>query len=193
MNLGHLQKYPEFYKTCENTFGNTGFKRAARHVLARRSGRRPNDTIDVRRPGDGRVGGTRPGSWSRPRFSAPRPSSTTALAEQTPGRPEGNAQRGRSTTSIHDIPELGYGGMRVFAPTNRIVVFCPRRHAGGQVRRHARREQGQHGSDAVHARRASSASRSSAGRCGSSCSTGAAWPSPHGPTHATASAAGQRE
>ncbi|HEV3386476.1 MAG TPA: hypothetical protein VG097_16755, partial [Gemmata sp.] len=47
----------------------------------------------------------------------------TSLLKNIPGAKEYTAE-GVKYYTIDDIPELKYEGLRVFAPTNRIVVFC---------------------------------------------------------------------
>ena len=109
INLGHLQKYPEFYKTCENSFGNTGFKRAA-DMFSRALGQETNDTITYVVQGNGRVGGTGQGV-SRPRFSAPRNRSTRSFSanSQAPRRERATES---ITTSSPTSPNSATAGSR---------------------------------------------------------------------------------
>ena len=119
INLGHLQKYPEFYKTCENSFGNTGFKRAA-DMFSRALGQETNGTITYVVQGNGKVGGTGQ-ELAATIFRTKEPFDQERLS-QLPGAQKGT-RNGVDYYVIPDIPELGYGGIKVFAPTDRIVVF----------------------------------------------------------------------
>jgi len=118
LNLGHLQKYPEFYKSCETSFGNYGFKKAA-DAFSKALGQEMNDTIDYVVQGVGRTGGQEIAATvlrTKAEFD-------TSLLSKLPGAAKGT-RNGVDFYTINDIPELGYGGLRVFAPTNRLVVFC---------------------------------------------------------------------
>jgi hypothetical protein len=116
INIGHLQKYPEFYKTCEAGFANTGFKRAA-DMFSKALGQETNDTITYVVQGTGQgVAATvlRTKEEFDPGMLARMPS----------------AQKGtRNGVDYYVIPgsqiqELGYGELiKIFAPTPRIVVF----------------------------------------------------------------------
>ena len=118
INLGHLQKYPEFYKTCESTFGNTGFKKAA-DVFSKALGTETNDTIEYVVQGIGRTSG----QLVEATVLRTKTDYDTSALSKLPGAVKGT-RNGVDFYAINDIPELGYGGVRVFAPTNRIVVFC---------------------------------------------------------------------
>jgi transcription initiation factor TFIIIB Brf1 subunit/transcription initiation factor TFIIB len=118
LNLGHLQKYPEFYKSCETAFGSTGFKRAA-DQFSKALGQEMNDTIDYVVQGVGKSGGQEVAATvlrTKAEFD-------TSLLNKLPGAAKGT-RNGVDFYTINNIPELGYGGVRVFAPTNRLVVFC---------------------------------------------------------------------
>ena len=119
INIGHLQKYPEFYKTCEQTFGNSGFKAAA-DVFADALGEQTSDILDYVVQGKGTSNGV-PVEATVLRTKAEY---DTSLLSNIPGATE-YSQDGVTYYTINDIPALGYAGLRVFAPTNRLVVFCP--------------------------------------------------------------------
>jgi hypothetical protein len=111
LNVGHLQKYPEFYKNCENVFANTGFKKAG-DVFAKALGQGFNDVVEQVVQGTNTTTVLR----SKEEFDP------GALAK-IPGAKKYSGG-GVDYYTIPDIPELGYPGLRVFAPTNRLVVFC---------------------------------------------------------------------
>lgn len=115
LNIGHLQKYPEFYKTCEQTFAGTGFKRAA-DLFAKVLGQETNDVLEYV------VQGTGPSGEAT--VLRTKAEFDKELLSKFPGaRPF--TQDGVTYYTISDIPGLGYSSPRVFAPTNRLVVFCP--------------------------------------------------------------------
>ena len=118
LNLGHMQKYPEFYKTCESSFANTGFKKAA-EIFSKALGQEANDTIDYVVQGVGTSGGREIAAT----VFRTKAEYDTSLLGKLPGAAKGT-RNGVDFYTIADIPELGYGGLRVFAPTNRLAVFC---------------------------------------------------------------------
>lgn len=122
VNLGHMQKYPEFYKSAENTFTATGFRRAG-EILSKALGQEFNDTVEYVVQGAGRSGGTPTGSLVEATVLRTKTEIDTGLLSKLPGAKD-YSQDGVKYYTTHDIPELGYPGLRVFAPTNRIVVFC---------------------------------------------------------------------
>ena len=122
VNIGHIQKYPEFYKTCEGTFANTGFKRAG-DVFSKALGQDMTETIEYVVQGTGRTGGTAAGTPVEATVLRTKAEFDTGLLSKLPGAKD-YSQDGMKYYTINDIPELGYPGLRVFAPTNRIVVFC---------------------------------------------------------------------
>ena len=123
VNLGHLQKYPEFYKTCEATFSSRGFKKAA-EALATGLGVNANEVMDYVIQGEGTVGGKPDGDRVEATVFRTKNPFDAGLLSKIAGAKEYSAN-GVKYYTINEIPELGYSGVRVFAPTNRIVVFCP--------------------------------------------------------------------
>jgi hypothetical protein len=119
INLGHLQKYPEFYKVCENNFAATGFKRAA-DLFAWAIGMETNDAIAYVVQGNGRVGGSGQ-ELAATVFYTKEPFDQERIG-RLPGAQKGT-RNGVDYYVIPDIPQLAYGGIKVFAPTDRIVVF----------------------------------------------------------------------
>jgi hypothetical protein len=122
VNLGHLQKYPEFYKSCESTFVNAGFKKAA-DAFSKALGQETNDTVDYVVQGTGRSGGTPTGGLVEATVLRTKEKYDTSLLSKLPGAKD-YMQDGVKYYTIDDIAELGYPGLRVFAPTDRLVVFC---------------------------------------------------------------------
>jgi hypothetical protein len=116
INIGHLQKYPEFYKSCEMTFANAGFKQAA-DAFARAIGEQTNDMLEYVVQGSGTSGGVKVEATvlrSKVEFEPDQLAALSGAREQT--------LDGVSYYTIND-PGLDYPGARVFAPTNRLVVF----------------------------------------------------------------------
>jgi hypothetical protein len=119
INVGHLQKYPEFYNNCEQMFTGRTFKAAA-DALAKAMGQQTKDVLEYVVQGNG--------------ISSGVPVEATVLRtkevfdpdvlSKLPGAKEFSAE-GLKYYTISDIPNLEYANPRVFAPTNRIVVFCP--------------------------------------------------------------------
>jgi len=122
LNVGHLQKYPEFYKSCEGTFANTGFKKAG-DAFSKALGQEFNDTVEYVVQGTGRAGGAPTGQVLEATVLRTKAEFDQSLVGKIPGAKKGSAS-GVDYYSIPDIPELGYPQLRVFAPTNRVVVFC---------------------------------------------------------------------
>jgi hypothetical protein len=122
VNLGHMQKYPEFYKACESTFANTGFKKAG-DVFSKALGQDMADTVEYVVQGTGKTGGSASGTPVEATVLRTKAEYDTSLLSKLPGAKE-YSQDGVKYYTVNDIPELGYPGLRVFAPTNRLVVFC---------------------------------------------------------------------
>jgi hypothetical protein len=115
LNINHLQKYPEFYKQVEPLYANTSFKRTA-DTLARALGTDVNDLVDYAVMGFGRSG-------SAIVLRTKKEFDTEGL-KKLPGAKEQTAD-GLRYYRITDISGTGFSGTRAFAPTNRLVVFCP--------------------------------------------------------------------
>jgi hypothetical protein len=114
-NIGHVQKYPEFYKAVQPTFANTGFKKAG-DTLAKALGKDSIDDIaDYIVQGAGKSGGAT--------VFKIKEEYDQSLLSKIPGAKEYTLNNVKYYT-IPDIPQLGYPGLRVFGPTNRLVVFC---------------------------------------------------------------------
>jgi hypothetical protein len=122
MNYGHMQKYPEFFKACENQFTGKGFKRAA-DIFAKAIGSKTDDVLDLVIQGEGKAGGKADGGPVESTVFRTKQEFDTSLLKNMPGAKEYSAE-GVKYYTIDDIPELKYQDLRVFAPTNRIVVFC---------------------------------------------------------------------
>lgn len=122
VNLGQMQKYPEFYKSAQNTFSNTGFYRAG-EMLSNVLGQEFNETIEYVVQGTGRAGGSADGGLVEATVLRTKTEIDASRLSKLPGAKD-YSQDGVKYYTIDDIPELGYPGLRVFAPTNRLVVFC---------------------------------------------------------------------
>jgi flagellar basal body-associated protein FliL len=107
LNVGHLNKYPEFLKQVEPVYSNNGFKRAA-DALAKALGTEVNDMLDYMVDGTGKSG-------SAIVLRTKQEFDQEALAK-LPGA--------KKTGNYYTITNIRGAGDRVFAPTNRIVVFC---------------------------------------------------------------------
>jgi len=123
LNLGHMQKYPEFYKECSSTFANTGFRKAG-DALAKVLGKQDlSAAVEYVVQGSGRAGGTASGPPLEATVMRVKEEFDTGLIGKLPGARKYTAS-GVDYYTIDD-PGFGYpGGVRVFAPTNRLVVFC---------------------------------------------------------------------
>ncbi|MBY0457421.1 MAG: zinc-ribbon domain-containing protein, partial [Gemmataceae bacterium] len=118
LNLGHAQKYPELYKSLSGSFGGTEFK-AAGDALATALGAKDGDELmDYVVCGNGKSGAT--------------PVAATVIRTKTefdqgalaklPGAKAQNAA-GKSYYTANGFK--GGGRVKVFAPTNRLIVYCP--------------------------------------------------------------------
>jgi hypothetical protein len=123
LNLGHLRKYPEFYKSCQPAFANSGFKKAGDTLAVALGSKTIDDVVDYVVQGTGYVGGQPSGArLDATVFKTTEEYDPAALAK-IPGAREGSLD-GVKYYAIPNISELGYPSTRVFGPTNRIVVFC---------------------------------------------------------------------
>jgi hypothetical protein len=122
MNYGHLRKYPEFYKSCETLFASKGFKRAA-DIFSKAIGEKTEEVLDLVIQGEGKAGGKPEGAPVEATVLRTKQEFDTSLLKNIPGAKEYSSE-GVKYYTIDDIPELKYSDIRVFAPTNRIVVFC---------------------------------------------------------------------
>lgn len=122
LNVGHMQKYPAFYKTCENLMSGKGFKKAA-DAFASALGTDTNTILEYVVQGEGKVGGKPEGGPVEATVLRTKTEFDTSLLSKMPGAKEYSAE-GIKYYTINDIPDLNYPSPRVFAPTNRLVVFC---------------------------------------------------------------------
>jgi hypothetical protein len=114
MNLGHAQKYPEFYKSLSGSFNNTELK-AAGDTLAKALGAADFDELV-----DHIVfGGGRSGEAVVIRTKA---EFDPADLKKLPGA-QSQTLDGKTYYLVDAFK--GGGKVRVFAPTNRLLVFCP--------------------------------------------------------------------
>jgi hypothetical protein len=116
VNIGHMQKYPEFYKKVEPSYKDVGFKKFA-EVMAKAIGIEPDDLIDYLVAGGGSSG-------DAVVIKTKTPFDPAGLAK-LPGAQE-YAADGQKYYTVADIPGV-FGGIQVFAPTNRLIVYCSRR------------------------------------------------------------------
>lgn len=116
LNLGHAQKYPEFYKALSGTFNNTEFK-AAGDGLGRALGYNDLDGLT-----DYVVFGSNTKGHSAMVFRSKADFSADGLGK-LPGAKQQTAD-GR-TYYLVDGFRSGAPKARVFAPTNRLIVVCP--------------------------------------------------------------------
>ncbi len=118
LNLGHAQKYPEFYKTLSTSFKDTEFK-VAGDTLAK--------TLKV---GDGESPGDALIEYIV--FGSARSGSATVIRTKEDIDGAGLAKLpGAETKSLGGQTYYlangfkGGGKVRVFAPTSRLIVYCP--------------------------------------------------------------------
>ncbi len=109
LNVGHLHKYPEFVKQVEPSYANNAFKRAA-DAFAKAVGTDVNELLDYTVEGSGKSG-------SAIVLRTKEEYDTEKLAK-LPGAKKA------SSGNYYTITPIRGAGDRVFAPTNRIVVFC---------------------------------------------------------------------
>src|SRR5262249_44102649 len=86
-------------------------------------GQKMGDVVEYVVQGSGRVGGQPEGAAVDATVLRTKAEDDTDLLKKLPGAQEGTKD-GAKYYAIDEIPELGYPGLRVFAPTNRLVVFC---------------------------------------------------------------------
>ncbi|MDB5308974.1 MAG: hypothetical protein JWO38_3176 [Gemmataceae bacterium] len=118
LNIGHMAKYSEFIKVVEGSYKDLGFKRAA-DALSKVIGGETNDMIDYVVIGSGKSGS---GLVIRTKKEFDQ-----GLLAKLPGARSGTAD-GRTYYTIPGFDKLWAGAaqeLRVFAPTSRLVVFCP--------------------------------------------------------------------
>ena len=113
LHVGHLQKYPEFFKTVQSSYSGTGFVKAAVAVGKALGVENVNDILDYVLYGEGKSGFALV-------LRMKREIDTGALSK-LPGAQE-RAVDGRKVYSVDSY--RGSGRMKAFAPTNRLVVFC---------------------------------------------------------------------
>jgi hypothetical protein len=115
MNLGHAQKYPEFYKSVKNSLANADFKPAADAVAAA-AGTDFDGLVEHVVKAESATNG-----WSII-FRTKAEFDGGSLAK-IPGA----EKRTLDGTNYYVAPGLAPGGgrARVFSPTNRLVVVCP--------------------------------------------------------------------
>jgi hypothetical protein len=123
LNVGHLQKYPEFYTSCENSFAGKGFKAAGDRLAAALGGQKFNDIVEYVVQGSGKVGGQPGGAPLEATVLRINAEFDQGALAKLPGAQKATSQ-GVDYYRIPD-PGLNYGpqGVYVFAPTNRLVVF----------------------------------------------------------------------
>jgi hypothetical protein len=122
LNLGHMQKYPEFYKSAETAFKGRGLYKAGEE-FSKGLGKELTDTVEYVIQGEGAVGGKPDGQPVEATVLRTKFEYDTSLLSKLPGAKEYTAS-GVKYYTINDIPQLPYPQPRVFAPTNRLVVFC---------------------------------------------------------------------
>lgn len=116
LNLGHAQKYPEFYKSLSGTFGDKEFK-AAGDGIGRALG-----VTDVDGLTDYVVYGTNSKGHSAIVFRTKNEINADGLGK-LPGAKQQTLD-GRTYYAVDGF-RSGAARTRVFAPTNRLVVVCP--------------------------------------------------------------------
>lgn len=114
LNVGHCQKYAEFNKQVENAYGDKAFRKAG-DAAAKALGMEYVDLVDYMVYGESKNGDVIV-LRSKKEFDR------AGLAKL----PGAKSQQGGAYYTVSDIPGMnGFTGLRVFAPTNRLIVFCP--------------------------------------------------------------------
>lgn len=150
-NLGHVRKYPEFYKKIEGAINDAGFKRAA-DAAAKALGVKPEafpDYVVMGANGKGEAAMV---------IKASAPFDQDAL-KKLPGARPGTAE-GRTYYVVDAIPGVFDGRLKVFSPTPKLVVFCPDRVSAGTFNKMIA---GTTGDDSVPAKFGSLAARTTKG------------------------------
>ena len=115
LNLGHAQKYPEFYKSVSGSFKDNEFKFAG-DALAKAIG-----VADIDAVIDYIVFGSSDKSGSAVVIRTKTEFDPAALAKLPGAEPK---TLGGNTYYLV-TPFKGGGKLRVFAPTSRLIVYCP--------------------------------------------------------------------
>jgi phage FluMu protein Com len=121
INLGHMKKYPDFYKAASGLFANSTFKKTG-DLFAKALGNDSiDDVIDYVVQGAGVIGDIATGRRFDATVMRTKEEYDTSLLSKMPGAKEYTL----SGVKYYTLPDdVGYPGLRVFAPTNRLVVFC---------------------------------------------------------------------
>ncbi len=125
-NIGHVRRYVEFYKKFESQVNDTGFKRAG-DAAAKAVGMPPESFIDYM------VTGTNGKGDSALVLKASAGFDAGGLAKM-PGARQGTAS-GVTYYTVDPIPGVFAGRLRVFAPTQKLVVFVPESASQGAFNR----------------------------------------------------------
>jgi DNA-directed RNA polymerase subunit RPC12/RpoP len=118
VNVGHLRKYPGFYEACKQQMSGTGFFEAG-ELFAKALGQDFDATVEYVTQGAGSSGGKPLGATVLRTVAEFDPGAVAKI----PGAKK-YTLAGADYYAVPDLPKLGYPGLRVFAPTNRLVVFC---------------------------------------------------------------------
>ncbi len=115
LNISHIQKYPEFFKSCEQAYATKGFKLAG-DAFAKALGSEANDVLDYMVYAESLRGDTL--------ILRTKTEYDTDALSKLPGAKKQSLD-GHTYYLISDIAGMtGITRTRVFAPTNRLVVFC---------------------------------------------------------------------
>src|SRR5215471_10506906 len=116
MNLGHAQKYPEFYKSIKTMLDGSDFKTAG-DAIAKASGAADMDAlVDYVAKAESKTSGWAIVYRTKAEFDD---GSLAKLA--------GGEKKTTDGKTFYIVPGILPGGerARVFAPTNRLIVVCP--------------------------------------------------------------------
>jgi hypothetical protein len=116
LNLGHMHKYAEFRKAVEPTYSQMGFQKAI-NMLGTAFGIDAGDVPDYMVQGWGKSGGSL--------VIRTKKTFDPEDLKKLPGAQEGKTD-GVTFYVIPPVPKLfgGTGAVKVFAPSNRLVVFA---------------------------------------------------------------------